>query len=122
MNQFNIIGNLGRDPELRYSAAGNAVCKFSVATKAGWGEKESTTWVNCVAFGKRGETIGKHFAKGQKIGLTGEIATSEYEKDGVTHRAWECVVRDFFFIESKGASRATASPEQDSWNDEDIPF
>jgi single-strand DNA-binding protein len=123
MNQYNVIGNLGKDPELRYAQSGTAVCKFTVATKAGWGENESTTWVNCVCFGKKAEAIEKFFSKGSKIAVSGEIKTDSYEKDGVTRYTWELNVRDFYFVESKGGGSSTPGPEPaPAFNDDDIPF
>ncbi len=125
MNNYSFIGNLGKDPELRYLESGTAVCNFSAATSAGFGDNKSTTWVKCTAWGKTAEIIEKHFSKGSRIGVVGEIKTGEYEKDGTKFHTWECVVRDFSFVDKKqgggGSSSGPSLPDQ-SFDDEDIPF
>lgn len=126
MNVYTIMGNLGRDPELRYTQNGKAVCNFSVAVDAGFGDNKSTTWVKCVVWGKGAEIVEKYFNKGSRICCTGEIRTDEYEdRDGNKRQSWELNVRDFDFVDRKGegpASGPSSEPPSQSFDDDDIPF
>ena len=90
-----IVGNLGRDPETRHLANGDAVCNFSVAVTESWkdknsGEKkENTTWYRVNAFGKLAEICGSYLTKGSQVMITGKMQTREWEKDGVKRESWE---------------------------------
>jgi single-strand DNA-binding protein len=89
MNKAILIGNLGKDPELTYTQAGTAKCKFSIATskvrKDAAGEKTETTfWHNIVVWGNQAEACGKYLTKGRKVCVEGEIESRSYDdKDGV---------------------------------------
>lgn len=128
MNVYTIMGNMGRDPELRYTQTGTAVANVSVAVKAGFGENESTTWVKCTFWGKKAEIVEKYFSKGSRICCTGEIRTDEYEdRDGNKRTSWELNVNDFDFVDKKGDGPAArpdgpGAPPSQSFDDEDIPF
>lgn len=75
-----IQGRLGRDPEVKQTANGKTVVKFSVAEDQGWGEHKRTEWHNVTAWGKVGELIAKHFSKGKAIILDDfRIESREYE-------------------------------------------
>lgn len=93
-----LIGNLGRDPEVRYTPDGVPVCNFSMATEETWtkrdsGEKQKkTTWHNIVLWRKLAETAGQYLKKGDRIYLQGKIQIREYDdKDGIKRRAFEIV-------------------------------
>ena len=77
-----LTGRLGRDPEVRYTANGTAVCKSSVAVNVGWGDKKKTHWITFQAWGKTAEFIGQYITKGCKVTLTGRLETNVWEKDG----------------------------------------
>jgi len=104
LNKTMIIGNLGKDPEIRYSQQGLAVCNFSVATTDYWIDKntgerqEKTEWHRIVAFGKQAETLEKYLKKGSSVFIEGRLQTRSWEKDGQTHYTTEIVVSNFQFV------------------------
>lgn len=121
MNNVCIIGRFTRDPEVKYSQSGMAVCRFSVAINRGKdkdGNDRGADFPNCIAFGKTAETIGKFFTKGRMICIVGRIQTGSYEKDGVTHYTTDILVDRFDFCDGQGSG--FTRPEGVSAND-DIP-
>jgi single-strand DNA-binding protein len=90
-----IVGNLGRDPELRYTASGTPVANFPVATNRKWSDSEGnaneeTTWFRVSVFGRQAETCNQYLEKGRSVLCEGEIRTSQYEdQQGVTRYSWE---------------------------------
>ncbi len=98
VNVLTISGNLGRDPEIRYSANGNPICNASVAVgfrdKGESGKYEDKTmWVNLVAFGKTAEYLANYGFKGCPATATGELRAREYTtKQGETRHVTECIV------------------------------
>lgn len=84
MNNWTGIGNLTKDPELRYSTGGNqtAICRFTVAINDGYGDKAEVSYIPVTAFGKTAENCEKYLAKGRKVAVQGRIKTGSYEKDG----------------------------------------
>ena len=125
LNNVCIIGRFTRDPEVKYSQSGMAVCRFSVAINRGKdkdGNDRGADFPNCIAFGKTAETIGKFFTKGRMIGIVGRIQTGNYEKDGVTHYTTDILVDRFDFCDSNGGGQGNGftRPESVSNND-DIP-
>ncbi len=84
MNSVVLVGNLTRDPELRYSTGANqtAICRFGIAVNDGYGEKQETNFINIVVFGKQGENCDRYLSKGSKVAINGRIRTGSYEKDG----------------------------------------
>jgi single-strand DNA-binding protein len=140
VNKVIIVGNLGRDPEVRFTPSGRAMCKFSVATTEKWtdqqGQKqERTEWHNIVVWGKQAETCGQYLAKGRQVFVEGSIHTRNYDdKDGNKKYITEITARDVRFLGGGGArttttqdnfsapagedmAQAPAAPE-----DDDIPF
>jgi single-strand DNA-binding protein len=107
MNKVIIIGNLGQDPETKYTQGGTAITRFSVATTEKWKDKqtgelqEETSWHRIVAFGKRAEVIGEYVKRGHKIALEGRLKYGSYEKDGVKHYTTDIVLDNFEFLERK---------------------
>ena len=102
MNKVILIGRLTKDPELRYAAgSGTAVCRFTVAINRQF-KKDETDFINCVAFGKTGETIAQYITKGRQIAVTGSIRTDSYDaKDGTKRYTTDVIVETFEFVESK---------------------
>ena len=89
MNNWSITGNLGQDCRTN-DVNGTAVANFSVAVKAGFGEKAQTLWVDCALWGKRAEGgLIQYLVKGQQVGVTGELST-ETGKDGKTYLKVRC--------------------------------
>ena len=90
MNKIIVIGNLGRDPEMRYTASGQSVTSFSVAsnrkyTTAAGESREETEWFNVSAWGKLGETCNQFLTKGQQVYVEGRLSSRTYQaRDGQT--------------------------------------
>ena len=82
MNKVILIGNVGRDPEMRYTPSGQAVTSFSVATSYGKGDDKATEWFNCSAWGKQAELTNEYLRKGSQVYVEGRIRSREYEVDG----------------------------------------
>ena len=108
LNSAQLIGSLGADPEMRYTANGAAVANFNVATDSGWkdkvtGEHQSKTeWHRCCAFGKLAEIVGSYLKKGSKVYVQGRIQTRQWEKDGITRYSTEIVASEVIMLDSKG--------------------
>jgi single-strand DNA-binding protein len=109
-NKITIVGNLGRDPELRYTPQGTAVCSFSVATsekrKDKTGEmQDQTTWFKITLWNKQAETAAKWLTKGKPIYIEGRLRTEEWtDKDGKTRTSLEVFGTDMQFIGTRGDS------------------
>ena len=118
VNKAILIGNLTRDPEMRYTPDGQAVCSFGVATNRSWkgkdGEqKEDVEFHNLVAWGKLAELCSQLMKKGRKVFLEGRLQTRSWEgKDGVTRQRTEIVLDDMVLLDSKGAPTEEGTPEQ----------
>ncbi|MCG8685146.1 MAG: single-stranded DNA-binding protein [Desulfobacterales bacterium] len=108
LNKVMLIGNLGRDPEIRYSQQGLAVVNFSIATSEQWTDKntgerqEKTEWHRIVVFGKQAETCERYLSKGSRIYIEGRLQTRSWEKDGQTHYTTEVVASNFMFLGGRG--------------------
>ncbi|MBE6878066.1 MAG: single-stranded DNA-binding protein [Ruminococcaceae bacterium] len=112
MNVVCLVGRLTADPELRQTPNGTNVCSFSVAVNrafAGANGERQTDFINCVAWRQTAEFITRYFRKGQNIGLNGTIQTRTYQdKDtGKNRTAFEVVINNAYFVESKGTSQST---------------
>ena len=107
MNKVILIGRLTRDPELNFAAgSGTAVTRFSLAVTRPF-KKDETDFINCVAFGKTGETIAQYLTKGRQLAITGNIRTGSYDaKDGTKRYTTDVVVESFEFIGSGNGSGA----------------
>lgn len=101
MNKIIVSGSLGRDSELKFTAAGKAVLNFSIAVNSGFGESKKTAWWRCALWGARAEKLVDHFKKGTKLLIMGEPDLREYEKDGVKKLSAEIFVNDFEFMNGK---------------------
>ena len=104
LNKVMLIGRLGRDPEMKYTQQGTAICNMAIATSENWTDKstgerqEKTEWHRCVSFGKQAEVLGKYLVKGSQVYVEGKLQTRQYDKDGQTHYATDIVVQDFTFL------------------------
>lgn len=98
VNKVILIGRLGQDPDLRYTANGNAVCNFSLATSERWKDKESgqqreqTEWHRVAMFGRIAEVAGQYLKKGSQVYIEGKLQTREWEKDGIKRYTTEVLV------------------------------
>jgi single-strand DNA-binding protein len=97
VNKVILLGNLGRDPETRYTTGGDAVCNLNIATSEQWkdksGEKqEKTEWHRVVLFGRQAEIAGEYLKKGRSVYIEGRLQTRKYtDKDGVEKYSTEIV-------------------------------
>lgn len=104
VNKVIIIGNLGRDPDVRFTPSGRAVAKFDVATSERWtdaeGKKqEKTEWHHCVVWGRQAETCGQYLTKGRTVYVEGRITNRSYDdKDGNKRYITEIIARDVRFL------------------------
>ncbi len=120
LNKVMLIGNLGRDPEIRYSQQGTAVVNFPIATSEQWSDKntgekqEKTEWHRIVAFGKQAEILEKYLSKGSKIYIEGRLQTSNYEKEGQKHYTTDIIVREFQFLGGRQDNQGGGSSYQDN--------
>ncbi|MCF8068929.1 MAG: single-stranded DNA-binding protein [Desulfobacterales bacterium] len=108
LNKVTLIGNLGRDPEMKYTPGGLAVCNFSIATTETYknknGEKvDKTEWHRIVAFSRLAEICGEYLSKGKQIYLEGKIQTRDWEdKDGNKRYTTEIVANQMIMLGQKG--------------------
>ncbi|TXD37262.1 single-stranded DNA-binding protein [Lujinxingia vulgaris] len=144
LNKAMIIGNLGSDPEVRYTQSGAAVANFNIATNEVWTDKsgvkqERTEWHRVVVFGKQAENCGKYLSKGRQVFVEGRMQTRDWEdRDGNKRSTTEIVAQTVQFLSGgssagrsdgpssygdsdRGSSGAESSFDQ-SFNDDDIPF
>jgi len=119
INKMICIGNLGKDPEVRYSEGGNAMANFSIAVSESWkdnqtGEKrEKTEWIRIVAFGKLAEIIGKYLKKGSKVYIEGKLQTRKWQgNDGQDRYTTEVVARDMQMLGDR--PQQTTNVQQDT--------
>jgi single-strand DNA-binding protein len=117
-----LIGNLTRDPELKYIQQGNAVCTFGLATNRSWmpsegtERREETEYHRLVAWGKLAELCSQLLTKGRKVYIEGRLQTRSWEgADGAQRSVTEIVVEDMILLDSKkpGTTGATADDMQD---------
>ena len=108
LNKVLLIGNLGKDPELRYTPDGLAILKFSIATSEYFNDKsgnksEKTTWHNIVAFGKMGQNLANYLNKGKQVFVEGRISNRSYDdKDGNKKYITEIVATNIVLLGAKG--------------------
>ena len=117
MNKVTLMGNLTRDPDVRYSQGEKSTCvaRYTLGIRRRFhrdGDPDSD-FINCVAFGKQGEFAEKYLKKGMKIAICGRIQTGSYtDKDGIKRYTTDVVVEEHYFVESKNANNGNASKSQ----------
>ncbi len=134
VNKVILVGNLGADPEVRYTAGGTAVCKFSLATNRKFtgkdGQKqEKTEWHRIVTWAKLAEICGQYLAKGKEVYIEGRIEYGSYEKDGVKHYTTDIVAENMTMLGSPGSGGTRGQepeppfePPPGGMPEDDIPF
>jgi len=146
LNKVMLIGRLGKDPELKYTASGTPFCRFSMATDDSWNDKnsgerqEKTEWHNIVTWDRLAEICNQYLTKGQLVYIEGSLQTREWDdQEGNKRRMTEVRARDMVMLGSKGAAegggprRAAAAesiggggsataPSTSTITDDDIPF
>jgi single-strand DNA-binding protein len=107
LNKVMIIGNLGRDPEMRYTPSGKPVTSFSVVTSRTWvtsdGErKDATEWFNVVSWGNLAEICNQYLRKGSKVYVEGHLQTRSWDDaEGQKHFRTELVANEMIILDSK---------------------
>jgi len=139
VNKVILIGRLGKDPEVRYTATSQPVCRFSVATDESWTDKttghkqERTEWHNIVVWGRLGEICGEYLNKGSQAYIEGKLQAREWTgRDGKPNRSTEIVAREVVFMGAKpsgqkrektrGPKDPNDFPEPPKEENDDIPF
>ena len=131
MNVFNGIGRLTEDVDMKYTANGLAVARFTIAINRPYKNENGNyeaDFIRCIAFGKRAETIAQYARKGHRIGITGSIMTGSYEnKQGQKVYTTDVNVTGFTFLESaqkpkQKAAQTTIDAEPIQIEDEGLPF
>lgn len=117
INKVFILGNVGKDPEMKYTPGGLAITNFSVATSARQKKKDGsgyedgpTQWHRCVAFDKTAETVSQYAKKGTKVHVEGSIKYGEYTKDDVKRYTTDIVVDRLTLLGGKPAEGGAAAP------------
>jgi single-strand DNA-binding protein len=147
-NKIIVVGNLGRDPELRYTPQGNAVCDFSVATNEKRRDKAGemqnvVTWFRVTLWNKQAENASKYLTKGSPVYIEGRLRIEEWtDRDGKTRQSLEINATDMQFLSSgRGDEMSGDAPSENNFseksekndfgvatenvaspNDDDIPF
>ncbi|MBI3797059.1 MAG: single-stranded DNA-binding protein [Deltaproteobacteria bacterium] len=142
VNKVILVGNLGKDPEVRFTPSGRAVAKFPLATTDSWmdqesGRQERTEWHNIVVWGKQAENCGQYLAKGRQVYIEGAIRSRSYDdKDGNKRYITEVVAQRVQFLGSGGGGGGGRASQSESGGsaggfddfgagpvpDDDIPF
>jgi len=119
VNKVSLIGFVGQQPEMKYTAAGAAICNFSIATTEAWTDKktgdkkEETAWHRIVVFGKRAEVVGKYVEKGHRLYVGGRLKYGDYQnKEGINVKTTDIILTDFDFLERKGSGGGSQQPEE----------
>jgi single-strand DNA-binding protein len=135
VNKVILIGNLGRDPELRYTQGGKAVANFTIATNEKWKDsdgqaQERVEWHRIITWGKTAENCSQYLSKGRSVYVEGRLQTREWEdREGQKKRTTEIVAQFVQFLSPKdGAQSSGGGPGRQSSGDsvppagDDIPF
>ena len=130
MNTVQILGNLARDPEVRYTQSGRAVATFTVAASNTYVDsatnetKEQTAFINCVAWGKLGEAVG-NYRKGNRLFVEGHIQTRSYEDSNGQKKYVTEVIAGFVGVSALNDMATESNFDgfaDDKCNDENVPF
>ena len=125
LNKVQLIGNLGRDVELRSTPNGKAIANFSMAVEGG---KDKTEWANIEAWETTAENCAKYIAKGSKVYVEGKFKTESWEKDGERRYKTVVVANRVLFLDKKESGSQPQSRQQDAeftevpFDENDLPF
>ena len=136
LNKVLILGNLGADPDIKYTQAGSPVANLSIATSESWKDKttnekvEKVEWHRVVVFGRLAEIAEQYLKKGSKIFVEGKLQTRDWEdSEGKKRYTTEVIAREMTMLDSKGDSNASSpqpsnsdSKQDNDKFEEDIPF
>lgn len=122
MNRVTLLGNLGKDPDVKQTPSGNYVAKFSLATTAGSKEKKYTEWHTLEAWDKQAELAGAYLKKGSKVLVEGRLKTEKWtDKENVERWTTKVVVGHIEFVDTKPKDEAAQVSKTPTTVD-DIPF
>lgn len=141
LNKVMVIGRLGKNPEIRYTNEGKAVCSFSVATTEYWRDKqgqkqEKTEWVNVVAWERLADQAQSYLSKGSILYVEGKLSTKSWEQEGQKKYKTEVIASQFRFLDSRQSEPQNNQVKEDqpAWEsgenrnqdtpyiDDDTPF
>lgn len=143
INKVILLGNLGQDPEVRYTAGGVPIANVSIATSNSWKDKnsgelvEQTEWHRIVFFNRLAEIVEQYLKKGSKVYVEGQLRTNSWEDKNTGEKKFrtEIVAREMQMLSSRGdmnqqtqdnagsnQSSQISEEEKVPWDDEDIPF
>ena len=144
VNRVTLVGNLGKDPEVNYTAGGKAIARISIATSKSWKdkqtgeEKEQTEWHNVVFFNRLAEVVGEFLKKGSQVYIDGSLHTNRYtDKNGIERFATEVIASEMQMLgksnnkqdlpkyDDQDISNLTPPGSMsgfDQYDDENIPF
>ena len=135
LNKVILIGNLGQDPEARFTPQGTAVCNLSIATNESWKDQngemqDRTEWHRVVMYGRMAETATEYMKKGQMVYVEGRLHTREWEdQNQIKRRTTEIRCDNFTMLGKRNDSQGggpgspdTEAKKPDSNNDDDLPF
>lgn len=119
VNRVIILGNLGKDPEVRYTNSQQAVCNLRVATSRAWTDKasgqrkEETEWFDVEVWGRQAEACGEHLAKGRQVFVEGRLRTEKWadKATGAERYRTKVIAESVRFIGGRGAPSSSATPE-----------
>ena len=126
INKVIIVGNLGQDPEIKYTAGGAAVTTLSIATSDSWKDKDSgmdqerTEWHRVVLWRRLAEIAGEYLKKGSKVYIEGQLQTRKWEQEGQTRYTTEIIARDIQFLDSKGSSNTSSTQKSSEMKDQSV--
>jgi|AMFO01.1.fsa_nt_gi single-strand DNA-binding protein len=125
VNKVILVGNLGRDPELRTTPNGNSVVTFTLATNERWTDRdgqrqERTEWHRIVVWGRQAETLNEYLRKGRQVYVEGRIQTRKWkDRDGNDRQTTEIVAQRVVLLGSRAEAEVTATPVGPP--EEDVP-
>ena len=146
INKVIVVGNLGADPEVRYTGGGTAVCSLSIATSEQWTDKQSgekqerTEWHRVKLFGKLAEIAGEYLKKGRQVYIEGSLRTDKYtDKQGVEKYSTDIIASEMQMLGGNEGGQSSGKPRQErqapaprdasngdrasgGFDDDDIPF
>ena len=135
INKVILVGNLGKDPDMRYTAGGDAVANLSIATSESWNDnqtgekKEKTEWHRVVFFRRIAEVCGEYLKKGSSVYIEGQLQTNSYEDKNTGEKKYstQIVARDMQMLGSRNNSETQSNSSEESSMDQtpmddEIPF
>jgi single-strand DNA-binding protein len=119
LNKVMLLGNLGKDPEVRYTSSGRAMATFTLATSQTWrdqdgNDQERTEWHRIVAWGRLGEICGEYLGKGKQVFIEGRIQSRDWEdQDGNKRTTVEIIANDMIMLGGTGQGQGQGRSQSD---------